>query len=111
MKRDIEITTADGVARASIFRPEGSEGKVLPGILYYMDALGPRKATDIMGERLAAAALFGGNQPKEEPTSSSNSSMIGSLPRASAVWRTCDAGGAEDPCLSLVLSKAEEQQR
>src|SRR5215218_10252013 len=55
MKRDIEITTADGVAKASLFRPEGSEGKVLPGILYYMDALGPREATDIMGERLANA--------------------------------------------------------
>lgn len=55
MKRDIEITTADGVARASVFRPEGSEGKVLPGVLYYMDALGPREAIDVMGERLANA--------------------------------------------------------
>ena len=55
MKRDIEITTADGIARASVFRPEGSEGKLLPGVLYYMDALGPREAIDIMGEHLANA--------------------------------------------------------
>lgn len=55
MKRDIEITTADGVAKASIFRPDGSDGKTLPGVLYYMDALGPRDAIDIMGERLANA--------------------------------------------------------
>jgi len=55
MKRDIEITTADGVAKASVFRPEGSEGKLLSGVLYYMDALGPREAIDIMGERLANA--------------------------------------------------------
>jgi carboxymethylenebutenolidase len=55
MKRDIEIITADGVAKAYIFRPDSSVGKTLNGIVFYMDAMGPRDALYSMGERLADA--------------------------------------------------------
>jgi carboxymethylenebutenolidase len=49
-KRDIEIRTADGVAKAALF---GSAGKNGAGAIFYMDAFGPRPALDEMGERLA----------------------------------------------------------
>src|SRR5262245_21309194 len=51
MKRDVEITTADGTAQAAIFRPSGGAGRA--GVLFYMDAFGPRPALDAMAERLA----------------------------------------------------------
>lgn len=51
MKRDVEIRTADGTAQAAIFRP--SNGVVKAGVLFYMDAFGPRPALDAMAERLA----------------------------------------------------------
>lgn len=48
-KKDIEIRTADGVAKAGLFGPpQGSAGVIL-----YMDAFGPRSALDDMAERLA----------------------------------------------------------
>lgn len=48
-KRDIEIRTADGVAKAGLFgRAEGGAGVIL-----YMDVFGPRPALDAMAARLA----------------------------------------------------------
>ncbi|PZM15519.1 dienelactone hydrolase family protein [Rhizobium tubonense] len=55
MKRDIEIATADGLAKASIFRPDNSVGKALSGIVFYMDAMGPRDPLYAMAQRLADA--------------------------------------------------------
>jgi carboxymethylenebutenolidase len=50
MKRDVEIRTADGTAKAAIFSVQGD---VKAGIILYMDAFGPRPALDGMAERLA----------------------------------------------------------
>lgn len=51
-KKEIEIKTADGVAKAGLFRPaDGAPGGA--GIIFYMDAFGPRPALDGMAERLA----------------------------------------------------------
>jgi carboxymethylenebutenolidase len=52
MKRELEIRTQDGTAKAAIFRPE--RGAVRGGVIIYMDAFGPRPALDGMAERLAA---------------------------------------------------------
>ncbi|PLP60560.1 dienelactone hydrolase family protein [Mesorhizobium loti] len=48
-KRDITIKTSDGVARAALFR----NGQVKAGIIFYMDAFGPRPALYDMATRLA----------------------------------------------------------
>lgn len=50
-KQDIEIKTADGVAKAGLFRPTAA---AKAGIILYMDAFGPRPALDQMAERLAS---------------------------------------------------------
>lgn len=50
-KRDIEIGTTDGTARAGLFRSENSG---TAGVVLYMDAFGPRPALDDMAARLAA---------------------------------------------------------
>jgi carboxymethylenebutenolidase len=60
MKQEVEIKTADGVAKAKIFRADPSmasekAGKNHPGVLFYMDAMGPRGALDDMAQRLANA--------------------------------------------------------
>jgi carboxymethylenebutenolidase len=52
MKRDIEIKTGDGVAKAGLFRP-AANASVSAGVILYMDAFGPRPALDAMAERLA----------------------------------------------------------
>lgn len=49
-RRNIEITTVDGVAKAGLF---GGRGRNAAGVILYMDAFGPRPALDEMGERLA----------------------------------------------------------
>ena len=49
-KRDIDIKTADGVAKAGLFR---TSDKARSGVILYMDAFGPRAALDRMAERLA----------------------------------------------------------
>lgn len=49
-KRDIDIQTQDGTARASLFMPQGSPDA---GVILYMDAFGLRPAIDRMAERLA----------------------------------------------------------
>lgn len=51
MKRDIEIHTADGAAKAGLFQVEG--GSVAAGVILYMDAFGPRPALDRMAEHIA----------------------------------------------------------
>ena len=53
MKRDIEIRTNDGVAKAGLFQAQGG-GKAKAGVILYMDAFGPRPALDGMAERLAS---------------------------------------------------------
>jgi carboxymethylenebutenolidase len=52
-KREISIRTADGTAKAGLFRAEGGTGGERPGVILYMDAFGPRPALDTMAERLA----------------------------------------------------------
>jgi carboxymethylenebutenolidase len=49
-KKEIEIRTAGGTARAGFHRPAGG---VKAGVIFYMDAFGPRPALDAMAERLA----------------------------------------------------------
>ena len=51
MKQDLEIRTHDGVARAGLFRAEGGASNA--GVIFYMDAFGPRPALDQMAERIA----------------------------------------------------------
>lgn len=51
-KNEIEIKTDDGVARAGLFRPTGGASGSA-GVIFYMDAFGPRPALDGMAERLA----------------------------------------------------------
>jgi carboxymethylenebutenolidase len=53
MKRDIEIRTQDGIARAGLFQASGSD-QAKAGVVFYMDAFGPRLALDQMAERLAS---------------------------------------------------------
>jgi carboxymethylenebutenolidase len=53
MKREIEIKTADGIARAWVFRPDGAETS--KGALFYMDGIGIRNAMFEMAQRLADA--------------------------------------------------------
>lgn len=57
MKQDIEVKTADGTAKAGLFRGEG-RGAKLPGVVLYMDAFGPRPALDRMAERLAGSGFI-----------------------------------------------------
>jgi len=54
-KLDITIETRDGKAEAGVFAPPKPAASRQAGIIYYMDAFGPRPATDQMAERLAAA--------------------------------------------------------
>ncbi|SJM33819.1 hypothetical protein BQ8482_380002 [Mesorhizobium delmotii] len=49
-KRDIQIKTSDGLAKAGLFR---SAAPAKAAIILYMDAFGPRSALDQMAERLA----------------------------------------------------------
>lgn len=52
MKKDIEIRTVDGLAKAGLFR-SASASRSGAGVILYMDAFGPRPALDRMAERLA----------------------------------------------------------
>lgn len=53
-KQDILIETKDGKAKAGVFTPAKPASGKQAGIIYYMDAFGPRPATDQMAERLSA---------------------------------------------------------
>lgn len=57
MKQDLIIETADGAAPAWLFHPEGSEAARV-GVLFFMDAMGPREAMHVMGQRLADAGYL-----------------------------------------------------
>jgi carboxymethylenebutenolidase len=57
MKQDLTIQTADGSAPAWLFRPSGG-APARAGVLFFMDAMGPREAMDIMGQRLADAGYL-----------------------------------------------------
>ena len=48
----VAIETPDGIADAYLAAPEG-EGRH-PGVIFYMDAFGPRPRLEEMAERLAA---------------------------------------------------------
>jgi carboxymethylenebutenolidase len=50
-KRDIEIETGDGTAKAALVQQSQGRGKA--GVILYMDAFGPREALYGMAERLA----------------------------------------------------------
>lgn len=54
MKHDIEIRTADGVAKATVVRADGGS-RTDKGVIIYMDAFGPRQALYDMGQRIADA--------------------------------------------------------
>ncbi|TSD88367.1 dienelactone hydrolase family protein, partial [Mycobacterium sp. KBS0706] len=55
MRRDLQIKTADGTAKAALFHPDGTAapGKALRGVILYMDAMGPRASLAGMAQRLA----------------------------------------------------------
>ncbi|KGM35151.1 dienelactone hydrolase family protein [Inquilinus limosus] len=55
MRRDLQIKTADGTAKAALFHPDGAAagGKALRGVILYMDAMGPRASLAGMAQRLA----------------------------------------------------------
>jgi carboxymethylenebutenolidase len=57
MKREIEIKTADGVAKAWVFRSDKADGAGTggKGVLFYMDGIGPRDAMYRMAQQLADA--------------------------------------------------------
>src|SRR5688572_18151122 len=52
-KQEIRIETQDGTARAWLFHPRRQPASEVPGVIFYMDAFGPRPALDAMAERLA----------------------------------------------------------
>jgi len=57
MKKDIEIKTADGTARAAVIKPaDGAATR--KGVIIYMDAFGPREALYWMGQRIADAGYI-----------------------------------------------------
>ena len=51
-KRSLDITTADGTAKANLFSPENAAADPA-GVILYSDAFGPRAALDQMAERIA----------------------------------------------------------
>lgn len=56
MRRELDITTSDGTAKAVLFRPDQPpEGKPLRGVIFYMDAMGLRESMFSMAQRLADA--------------------------------------------------------
>src|SRR5262249_14087469 len=56
MRRDLQIKTADGTAKAALFRPDTApSGKALRGFILYRDAMGPRASLAGMAQRLADA--------------------------------------------------------
>jgi carboxymethylenebutenolidase len=57
MKKNIEINAPGGTIRAAIFRSDAASqsAKAAPGIIFYMDAMGPRPSLDGMAQQLADA--------------------------------------------------------
>jgi carboxymethylenebutenolidase len=58
VKRDITINTADGTARAGLFRDDSAKAASRAGVVLYMDVFGVRPAMDSMAERLASAGYL-----------------------------------------------------
>ena len=54
MKQDIDFKTADGVAKAALFRPDNG-APAERGVIFYMDGMGPRDSLFGMAQRLADA--------------------------------------------------------
>ena len=52
MKQDIDFKTADGVAKAALFRPDNG-APAERGVIFYMDGMGPRDSLYGMAQRLA----------------------------------------------------------
>jgi len=97
-KTELEISTGDGSARAGLFAPR-QPGRSRAGVIFYMDAFGPRPALDEMAERMAELGcwvllpdLFYRSGPYgpfdaktafgTEPSGSRIKSMIGSTTQA-----------------------------
>jgi len=57
MKKDIEIRTADGIAKAAVIKPANGAA-TSKGVIIYMDAFGPREALYWMGQRIADAGYI-----------------------------------------------------
>ena len=57
-KTELEISTGEGSARAGLFAPR-QPGRSRAGVIFYMDAFGPRPALDEMAERMAGRGLLG----------------------------------------------------
>ena len=57
MKKDIEIKTADGTAKATVIKP-ASGAATTKGVILYMDAFGPRESLFWMGQRIADAGYI-----------------------------------------------------
>lgn len=55
MKAPIDIHTADGIATATIFRPDTHVDTLGRGVILYMDAFGPRAVLDDMAQTIADA--------------------------------------------------------
>jgi carboxymethylenebutenolidase len=55
MRRDLQIKTPGGTAKAALFHPDSAAatGKTLRGVILYMDAIGPRASLAGMAQRLA----------------------------------------------------------
>jgi carboxymethylenebutenolidase len=56
-RKDIEIATRDGNAKAYVFTPDEGSGP-WPAVLFFMDGVGIRPALFEMGERLAAHGYY-----------------------------------------------------
>ncbi|AKV02643.1 Dienelactone hydrolase family [Labilithrix luteola] len=48
----IDLSTRDGICKTSLFRPDSGSGP-WPGVLFFMDGVGPREALFEMAERIA----------------------------------------------------------
>jgi carboxymethylenebutenolidase len=57
MKQNLIVDTADGQAPAWLFRPQDGAAPGA-GVLFFMDAMGPREAMHSMGQRLADAGYL-----------------------------------------------------
>jgi carboxymethylenebutenolidase len=83
----VEVTTADGVAEAYVFTPEGSAQGSWPGVLMYTDIMGIRPAFLIMAQRVADAGFtvlvpnlfYRRGAPPDPPRSVHNPEQLGQL--------------------------------
>ena len=50
----LDVPTPDGTAQAHVSRPDSSPGTLLPGVLFFMDAIGVRPQVAAMCDRIAS---------------------------------------------------------